>query len=98
MRTEQEIIAQVLEHDPELGSSDVSKCLPGWIKTFCEKFEQKQGYELSHDAVSALCHTLIAARIRAERLVRERDELKLQLDREKRVVCRDENHMHLWSY
>jgi hypothetical protein len=67
---------KTLESDPNMGSSDVSKCLPGWIKTFCEKFEAKQGYLLTHAAVSALGHTLIAARVRAARLVGERDKNK----------------------
>lgn len=73
MRTESEIVAQILEREPNLGGTDVSKCLPGWIKTFVQKFESREEYTLSHNAIGNLCHTLIAARIRAERLVRERD-------------------------
>ena len=67
------------EAQPELGATDVSTCLPGWIDTFCKKFEEGKGYTLSPAAVNALCHTLIAARIRAERLVRERDEARKQV-------------------
>ena len=62
--------------DPSLGSEDVSKCLPGWIKTFCEKFEKGEGYVMSHSAVSALAHTLIAARVRCHRLIQERDDAR----------------------
>lgn len=62
-----------LEHQSSLGGDDVSKCLPGWIKTFCEKFEAGEGFEMSPSAVSAMVHTLIAARARCHRLIRERD-------------------------
>lgn len=79
MRTEAELIAQILEREPDLGGTDVSKCLPGWIRTFCGKFEANEDYTLSHGQVGNLCHTLIAARIRAERLVRERDAALLRV-------------------
>ena len=62
-----------LDAQPQLGQDDVSKCLPSWIEKLCEKFEQSKGVSLSHPGVNALCHTLIAARVRAERLVAERD-------------------------
>lgn len=68
--------SQVWEAEPELGAGDVSICLPGWIKTFCQKFDEGKGYELSHNAVSALAHTLIAARVRCHRLIEERDEAR----------------------
>ena len=64
----------IMKSDPPVGRGDVSPCLPSWIKTLCDQFQQGKGCELSHNAVSALCHTLIGARVRAERLVRERDE------------------------
>ena len=73
--------AKTRESQPELGKSDVSGCLPGWIKTFCEQFETEEGLELSRSAVNALGHTLIAARARQERLVRERDEAIEENDR-----------------
>lgn len=62
-----------LEHEPSLGMDDVSKCLPGWVKTLCEAFARGNGITLSHDAVSNLAHTLIAARRRQHRLIAERD-------------------------
>ena len=70
--TEQKIIA----NEPNIGSGDTSICLPGWIKSFCEAFEAGKGMNLSHNAVRALCHTLIAGRVRVERLVDERNELQ----------------------
>lgn len=72
--TTDEATSAVLAREPNLGSTDVSKCLPGWIDTFVAKFSEGNGFTMSHNAVSALGHTLIAAKIRAERLVRERDE------------------------
>lgn len=60
-------------NEPSLGSGDESRCLPGWIETFCEKHRTGEGYNMSAGAVSALAHTLIAARIRCHRLVAERD-------------------------
>jgi len=66
--------AATITSDKLAGQEDVSKCLPGWIRTMCDAFERGDGYTLSHSAVSALAHTLICARVRAERLVRERDE------------------------
>lgn len=76
----EELIAKVLAREPDLGSGDASKCLPGWINTFCKKFEEHQGYQMSHAAVGNLCHTLIAAKLRAERLVRERDDAIRKLE------------------
>jgi hypothetical protein len=66
----------LLAAEPNIGAGDESKCLPGWIRSFCEWLEAGKGVTLSHNAVSALAHTLIAARERAARLVRERDELR----------------------
>lgn len=66
---------KVLANNPDIGKDDVSKCLPGWIKTFCEKFEAGKGYVMSPSTVSALCHTLIAGRARCHRLIKERDDL-----------------------
>jgi hypothetical protein len=68
-----------LDAQPQLGQDDVSKCLPSWIKKLCEKFEESKGATLSHPGVNALCHTLIAARVRAERLVAERDAALAEL-------------------
>jgi len=65
-----------LEAQSGLGMDDVSKCLPGWIKTFCEKSEAGEGCVLSHSAVNAIAHTLIAARARQHRLISERDALR----------------------
>jgi hypothetical protein len=64
----------IMKNEPPVGRTDVSECLPGWINTMCNAHERGEGYTLSHSAVSALAHTLICARVRAERLVRERDE------------------------
>jgi hypothetical protein len=86
IHTPAELIEQVLQREPNLGEGDASKCLPGWINTFCKKFEERQGYTLSHEGVNALCHTLIAARFRAERLVRERDALAAELEQLRAAV------------
>jgi len=64
----------IMKNEPPVGRSDVSECLPGWINTMCNAYERGEGYTLSHSAVSAMAHTLICTRVRAERLVRERDE------------------------
>jgi hypothetical protein len=69
-------VQALLEREPDLGAGDESKCLPGWIDSFCKWFREGRGATLSHAAVSALAHTLIAARQRARRLVRERDEAR----------------------
>lgn len=66
----------IMKNDPPVGRGDVSPCLPSWIKTMCDAFQKGEGYTLSHAAVSALGHTLIGARVRAERLVQERDEAR----------------------
>jgi hypothetical protein len=83
--------ARTLAAEPDLGSGDVSKCLPGWIKTLCEKFEAGEGYTLSPSAVSALAHTLIAARVRCHRLIKERDEARGRLPSEQAGESRDED-------
>ena len=63
----------IMKNDPPIGRGDVSPCLPSWINTMCDAFERGEGYTLSHGAVGALGHVLIASRVRAERLVDERD-------------------------
>ena len=67
------LVQKVLDDEPGIGSGDESKCLPGWIDSFCKWFEEGKGTTLSHDAVRALAHTLIAAQQRAKRLATERD-------------------------
>lgn len=66
----------IMKNDPPIGRGDVSPCLPSWIETMCNAFQKGEGYALSPSAVSALAHALIGARVRAERLVRERDEAR----------------------
>lgn len=73
MADEHPVARQAVEADPGLGAGDESACLPGWIRTFCEKFEAGRGMTLSPAAVRNLLHTLIAARQRARRLATERD-------------------------
>ena len=63
----------IMKNNPPIGRGDVSPCLPSWIETMCNAFQRGEGYELSHDAVGALAHALIGSRVRAERLVEERD-------------------------
>lgn len=38
--------------------------------------DQRKGFVMSADAVRALCHTLIAAKYRVNRLIREREAYK----------------------
>jgi hypothetical protein len=78
----------IMKNDPPVGRSDVSECLPGWIWTMCDAFQKGEGYTLSHSAVSALAHTLICARVRAERLVRERDESRPDIKKIQDLECR----------
>jgi hypothetical protein len=73
--TSDELIKSVLEYQPDAGSGDESKCLISWINTLSKAFVDGNGYSLSHGAVSALLHTLICAKLRTERLVRERDNV-----------------------
>lgn len=53
---------------------DASYCLPHWIKTFSDAFDNVEGVVLSANAAAALYHTLLCAKLRTERLVKERDE------------------------
>lgn len=73
---EHPLIAQVIAGEPDIGSGDESKCLPGWLNSFCEWFEKGEPRTFSHGEIRALCHTLIAARQRARRLAKERDEAR----------------------
>jgi hypothetical protein len=66
----------IMKNTPPIGRGDVSPCLPSWIETMCNAFQKGEGYALSPSAVSALAHALIGARVRTERLVRERDEAR----------------------
>ncbi|MGC1273918.1 MAG: hypothetical protein WBC44_09440 [Planctomycetaceae bacterium] len=70
------VTQQVLDREPDLGAGDESRCLPGWIESFCRKWEAKEGMTLSHAAVGNLLHTMIAARRRTQRLVKERNEAR----------------------
>jgi hypothetical protein len=83
-----EVEAATITSDKLAGQEDVSKCLPGWIRTMCDAFQKGEGYTLSHSAVSALAHTLICARVRAERLVRERDAEKAEIKRLRELLTR----------
>ena len=60
----------------DLGQEDVSECLPGWIASFDRWYEDGKEHTISHPAVTNLLHTLIAAHVRTERLIRERDEAR----------------------
>ena len=71
--------ATIMANTPPVGQGDTSQCLPGWIETMCNAYEKGDGYTLSHDAVGALAHMLICARVRCERLVSERDKIGEQL-------------------
>ena len=87
----------IMTNDPPVGRGDVSPCLPGWIETMCKAFEWKQGFSLSHNAVSALCHTLIGSRVRAERLVEERDAAKAEAKRLRDLLTEIAEHAHQHS-
>lgn len=67
------LVDQIITADKTIGSTDESRCLPGWIESFCKWHEAGEGCTLSPSAVSALLHTLVAAKVRTERLVKERD-------------------------
>lgn len=81
---------RTLDAQPELGMNDVSLCLPGWIESFCKKFDEGEGWLLSHSQVNAIAHTLIAARKRQHRLIAERDAMKSELVARKIVSGFDE--------
>jgi hypothetical protein len=70
-------IESILKHEPNIGGTDESKCLPGWIATMEREWEAGGTYTLSHNAIGALLHTLVAARQRARRLVAERDAARM---------------------
>lgn len=89
--------ATTITSDTLAGQEDVSKCLPGWIRTMCDAFEQGKGYTLSHSAVSALAHTLICSRVRAERLVRERDAEKAEAERLRELLTKVAETAHSYS-
>lgn len=68
-----------------LGSGDVSECLPGWIATVANASKSDDGLKLSRNAANSLAHALLAAKARAERLVKERDDaIKASSENDKR--------------
>jgi hypothetical protein len=87
----------IMKNDPPVGRGDVSPCLPSWIKTFCDQFQQGKGCELSHNAVSALCHTLIGSRVRAERLVLQRDGATAEIKRLRELLTQIAEYAHKHS-
>lgn len=62
-----------IENEEGIGKVDRSKCLDEWINSVSRVAEPMN---LSKDARYCLLHTLVAQRVRIERLIRERDELK----------------------
>ena len=84
LKEDHRVIRITLEAQPNLGEGDESKCLPAWLNTFCKKWEEGGEMTLSHNAVGNLLHTLIAARERARRLVRERDDARKAVDEKRR--------------
>jgi hypothetical protein len=71
---EHPVVRAAVEAEPGIGSGDASPCLPGWIDSFARWHEKGEGTTLTPGMVRALLHTLIAARERARRLARERDQ------------------------
>lgn len=69
------VVRDAIAAEPDIGSGDASKCLPGWLNSFAEKFQAGEGWDMGPSCVRALFHTLIAAQQRTARLVRERDEV-----------------------
>lgn len=69
---------KIWEQQPNLGKEDISKCLPGWIKSLCDKFDQGGEHKFSHHAIGNIVHTLMGARVRCYRLIREREQYKLR--------------------
>jgi hypothetical protein len=69
-----------LQHEKNIGMADDARCLPAWIRSLSEVFENGTGKEMSKDAVRSLLHTLIACRKRQFRLISERDDLAKQLN------------------
>ncbi|TWU18021.1 DUF551 domain-containing protein [Allorhodopirellula heiligendammensis] len=66
----------MLAAEPGLGASDASECLDNWTRYFCNAAESDDDVLMTPQRVSALVHTLVAARQRARRLIAERDALK----------------------
>lgn len=84
----------IMTNSPPIGQGDVSPCLPGWINTICDAFQRGEGYTLSHSAVSALGHTLIGARVRAERLVGQRDRAREEASRLRELLTEIAEYAH----
>lgn len=66
-------------NDQNAGKGDVSGCLLAWIKKIKSHFENKESCTLSETDVGNLLHTLLCAKIRVDRIVTERDILKVKL-------------------
>lgn len=71
---------KTLKAQPDLGRSDVSRCLPGWIKSLCMAWEHGGGVTLSQPQLGAVLHTLIAARARNAWNMEEKQKLRDALE------------------
>jgi len=63
----------------DAGKGDVSLCMLSWVKKFTDDWDAKRGCSLTVEAVGAILHTLLCAKIRNDRLATERDELRARL-------------------
>jgi hypothetical protein len=64
------------EAQPKLGDGHYSKCLPTWIARCCDKFNDPNGIAFDMYDTNALAHTLIAARVRNEKMAAEIQRLR----------------------
>lgn len=75
-----ELEKKVRATQPTLGDGYESPCLASWIETMCEYFNDHNGMAFSHNELSGLLHTLIAARARNEKMAAEIAALRADVE------------------
>lgn len=70
---------QIREAQPSLGDGYESRCLPDWIASLCKRWERGEGVQYDRNTMGNLLHTLIAAKIRNERMAAEIKAFRMAL-------------------
>ena len=72
---------QLREAQPNLGDGYESRCLPDWIASLCKRWERGEGVQYDRNTMGNLLHTLVAAKVRNQKMAAEILALQAQVER-----------------
>ena len=72
---------QIRQDQPTLGDGYESRCLPSWINSMCKRWERGEGVQYDRNTMGNLLHTLVAARVRNEKMAAELAAIRAEVER-----------------